>query len=84
MISIMEESWIDPALDDLGATGGSTPDIRQAGDDAVEALDKIIAQMAGGEHRPEEQAPTALVAGQGAVLKVIDASPRHFRRARPS
>ena len=54
----MEESWIDPDRDDLdstGAPGGSAPDARQAGDDAVEALDKITARMQGGEHRPEQQ-----------------------------
>ncbi len=54
----MEESWIDPDLgevDSIGAAGGSTPDVRQAGDDAVAALDKITAQMPDGEHRPEQQ-----------------------------
>jgi ATP-dependent DNA helicase DinG len=30
-------------------------DARQAGDESVEGLDKITAQMAGGEHRPEQQ-----------------------------
>ena len=30
-------------------------DARQTGDDAVDGLDKITAQMAGGEHRPEQQ-----------------------------
>ena len=30
-------------------------DARQAGDEGVEGLDKITAQMAGGEHRPEQQ-----------------------------
>ena len=30
-------------------------DARQAGDKGVEGLDKITAQMAGGEHRPEQQ-----------------------------
>ena len=30
-------------------------DARQAGDDAVDGLDKITAQMSGGEHRPEQQ-----------------------------
>ncbi len=54
----MEESWIDPDLgdiDSIGAGGGAPPDVRQAGDDAVAALDKITAQMTGGEHRPEQQ-----------------------------
>jgi ATP-dependent DNA helicase DinG len=54
----VDESWIDPDLDDLdtiGAAGGSTPDVRLAGDDAVAALDKITARMSGGEHRPEQQ-----------------------------
>jgi hypothetical protein len=37
------------------AGGSSSAEARQAGDDAVEALDKITAQMSGGEHRPEQQ-----------------------------
>jgi len=37
----------------VGAGRGIDP--RQAGDEAVEGLDKITAQMAGGEHRPEQQ-----------------------------
>ncbi len=52
----MEEDWGE--LDDIeviGAAGGSAADARQAGDDAVEGLDKITAQMSGGEHRPEQQ-----------------------------
>ncbi len=54
----MEESWIDPDPGDaygIGAAGSSTPDVRQTGDDAVAALDKVTAQMPGGEHRPEQQ-----------------------------
>ena len=59
----MEESWNEPEygpddfeeLDVLGSPGGSAADARQAGDDAVEALDKITALMPGGEHRPEQQ-----------------------------
>ncbi|HEX3333972.1 MAG TPA: ATP-dependent DNA helicase, partial [Acidimicrobiales bacterium] len=35
--------------------GGRGIDPRQAGDEGVEGLDKITAQMAGGEHRPEQQ-----------------------------
>jgi ATP-dependent DNA helicase DinG len=35
--------------------GGRAIDARQAGDEGVEGLDKITAQMAGGEHRPEQQ-----------------------------
>ena len=42
-------------LDVLGSSGGCEADARQAGDDAVGGLDKITAQMAGGEHRPEQQ-----------------------------
>jgi ATP-dependent DNA helicase DinG len=37
----------------VGAGRGIDP--RQAGDEGVEGLDKITAQMAGGEHRPEQQ-----------------------------
>jgi ATP-dependent DNA helicase DinG len=61
MIGGMEEIWerSEPdALDELdvfGPTGGSAEEGRQAGDDAVDALDKITGQMAGGEHRPEQQ-----------------------------
>ena len=36
-------------------SGGSEADAREAGDDGVGGLDKITAQMAGGEHRPEQQ-----------------------------
>jgi ATP-dependent DNA helicase DinG len=48
----------DEAFDDMvgyGTAGGSLAEPRQAGDDAVSALDKITAQMSGGEHRPEQQ-----------------------------
>jgi ATP-dependent DNA helicase DinG len=62
MIGAMEESWERPEdFDDLGgvdvtgSAGGSAEEARQAGDDAVDGLDKITAQMAGGEHRPEQQ-----------------------------
>ena len=34
---------------------GRRIDPRQAGDEGVEVRDKITAQMAGGEHRPEQQ-----------------------------
>ncbi len=54
----MEESWDGTEdLDDLDIDvgGGSAGDARQAGDDAVAGLDKITAQMSGGEHRPEQQ-----------------------------
>jgi ATP-dependent DNA helicase DinG len=37
----------------VGGRRGVDP--RQAGDEGVEGLDKITAQMAGGEHRPEQQ-----------------------------
>ena len=42
-------------LDVFGSSGGSEADARQAGDDGVDGLDKITAQMSGGEHRPEQQ-----------------------------
>ena len=63
----MEESWDEPEtesesepdgldeLDVFGSPGGSAEEARQAGDDAVAGLDKITAQMPGGEHRPEQQ-----------------------------
>ena len=56
------EYFAEPdGLDDLdvfgvvGSSSGSEADARQAGDDGVEGLDKITAQMSGGEHRPEQQ-----------------------------
>src|SRR6202453_5332993 len=53
------DSFAEPdGLDDLdvfGSSGGSEADARQAGDDGVQGLDKITAQMSGGEHRPEQQ-----------------------------
>src|SRR5947209_18085966 len=48
----------DDAFDDLvgyGTVGGSLAEARRAGDDSVDGLEKITAQMAGGEHRPEQQ-----------------------------
>ncbi len=55
----VEESWEGPEefdeLDVFESAGGSAEDARQAGDDAVAGLDKITAQMPGGEHRPEQQ-----------------------------
>ncbi len=42
-------------LDVFGSSGGSEADARQAGDDGVDGLDKITAEMSGGEHRPEQQ-----------------------------
>jgi ATP-dependent DNA helicase DinG len=42
-------------LDVFGSSGGTEADARQAGDDGVGGLDKITAQMSGGEHRPEQQ-----------------------------
>ena len=42
-------------LDVFGSSSGSEADARQAGDDGVQGLDKITAQMSGGEHRPEQQ-----------------------------
>ena len=55
-------------------TGGSAEDARQAGDDGVDGLDKITAQMPGGEHRPEQQemcraVAEALVTGTHLVVQ---------------
>jgi hypothetical protein len=48
----------DPAdvfdADVFGSSGGVVEDARRAGD-AVDALDKITAQMSGGEHRPNNR-----------------------------
>ena len=52
-LDVFEEPDLDGARG-IGA-GGSPLDARQAGDDGVDGLDKITAQMAGGEHRPEQQ-----------------------------
>src|SRR6202453_4012245 len=53
------DSFAEPdGLDDLDvfdSSGGSEADALQAGDDGVAGLDKITAQMSGGEHRPEQQ-----------------------------
>ena len=53
------EYFAEPdGLDDLdvfGSSSGSEAEARQAGDDGVQGLDKITAQMSGGEHRPEQQ-----------------------------
>jgi ATP-dependent DNA helicase DinG len=53
------DAFAEPdGLDDLdvfGSPGGSEADARLAGDDGVRGLDKITAQMSGGEHRPEQQ-----------------------------
>ncbi len=43
------------AADVIGSSGGVLDEARRAGDDAVDALDKVTAKMAGGEHRPEQQ-----------------------------
>ncbi len=61
----MVESWEESeseleadGLDEFDAFGsprGSAEEARLAGDDAVAGLDKITAQMAGGEHRLEQQ-----------------------------
>ena len=48
-------SVLDDPGDVFGSSGGSEADARQAGDDGVDGLDKITAQMSGGEHRPEQQ-----------------------------
>ena len=53
-----DEGWEGAEFDDvdvIGSSGRSGADARDAGDDAVAALDKITAQMSGGEHRPEQQ-----------------------------
>jgi ATP-dependent DNA helicase DinG len=39
----------------FGGRGDGADEARRAGDDAVDALDKVTAQMPGGEHRPEQQ-----------------------------
>ena len=65
----MAEDWDDGPGDDGSGTdafddaddfspavgAGGAIDARQAGDESVEGLDKITAQMPGGEHRPEQQ-----------------------------
>jgi ATP-dependent DNA helicase DinG len=53
---------------------GSAADARDAGDEGVEGLDKVTAQMAGGEHRPEQQemcraVAEALVLGRHLVVQ---------------
>ncbi len=63
-------------VDAAGATraGGSVAEARAAGDEGVEGLDKVTAQMAGGEHRPEQQemcraVAEALVLGRHLVVQ---------------
>ena len=53
---------------DSGVPAGSDEDARQAGDEAVEALDKVTAQLSGGEHRPEQQEMCRAV-GEALVLR---------------
>ena len=84
----MEEGWdegdpdvepdVEPdgldELDVFGSPGGSAEEARQAGDDGVAGLDKVTAQMAGGEHRPEQQemcraVAEALVTGTHLVVQ---------------
>ena len=59
MTDEVEEYFSEPddldELDVFGSSGGNEADARQAGDDGVSGLDKITAQMTGGEHRPEQQ-----------------------------
>jgi len=59
MTDEVDEYFAEPdgldELDVFGSSGGSEADALQAGDDGVSGLDKITAQMAGGEHRPEQQ-----------------------------
>ncbi len=45
----------DPVAGGRANSSGSVADARQAGDDGVDGLAKITAQMSGGEHRPEQQ-----------------------------
>jgi len=74
----VDESWEDVGgfdeVDVSGPAGGSAEDARQAGDDGVDGLDKITAQMPGGEHRPEQQemcraVAEALVTGTHLVVQ---------------
>jgi len=74
----VEESWEDvenfDEADVFGPAAGSAEDARQAGDDGVDGLDKITAQMPGGEHRPEQQemcraVAEALVTGTHLVVQ---------------
>jgi len=74
----VEESWEDvesfDEADVFGPAAGSAEDARQAGDDGVDGLDKITAQMPGGEHRPEQQemcraVAEALVTGAHLVVQ---------------
>src|ERR1700722_6516532 len=55
----LDEYFSEPdGLDDLdvfGAVRGPEAEAPLAGDDGVQGLDKITAQMSGGEHRPEQQ-----------------------------
>ncbi|HSZ35751.1 MAG TPA: ATP-dependent DNA helicase [Acidimicrobiales bacterium] len=54
----MDEDWDGVDFDEvdvIGASAGSGTQARDAGDEAVDGLDKITAQMVGGEHRPEQQ-----------------------------
>jgi ATP-dependent DNA helicase DinG len=60
MIESVSEPWddeVEPEFDpDLDPSESSvSEEARRAGDDAVAALVKITAQMAGGEHRPEQE-----------------------------
>src|SRR6516165_8824732 len=41
-------------VEPFGPSAAAAVDARQAGDDGVEGLDKVTAQMSGGEHRPEQ------------------------------
>ena len=44
----------DLADEPAGPSAATAFDARQAGDEGVEGLDKVTAQMSGGEHRPEQ------------------------------
>jgi len=74
----VEDDWEDvEGLDEADVfdpAAGSAEDARQAGDDGVDGLDKITAQMPGGEHRPEQQemcraVAEALVTGTHLVVQ---------------
>ena len=74
----MEEGWEDlegvDEADVFAPAAGSAEDARQAGDDGVDGLDKVTAQIPGGEHRPEQQemcraVAEALVTGTHLVVQ---------------
>jgi ATP-dependent DNA helicase DinG len=50
----LDEYFDADGLEPFGTAAEATADARDAGDDGVDGLDKVTAQMAGGEHRPEQ------------------------------